>query len=262
MILTWMGLILGFGCILVGAVLEGLHMSALSQPTAALIVFGGTLGATMLACTQDEFSGAIRILPKLFFGKTPDFSKLVAEIVEMANVARRDGILALEKKVGEIKNPFFAQNLRKIVDGYDPHILKEMMEEKIFKAEHHSNSIGKVYETGGGFSPTVGIIGAVLGLIHVMGNLSDSSKLGSGIAVAFVATIYGVGLANLALIPMGNKCKKVGKYELDEMEIIMHGILAIQAGLNPRVIEDRLSNLLSDHGHGHAKGGEAEKKAA
>lgn len=261
MILTWIGLIMGLGAVLLGAVLEGLHMSALSQPTAALIVFGGTLGATMLASTPEEFSGAIRLLPKLLFGKSPDPAGLVKQLVELANIARKDGILALEKTVGTIKNPFFSANLRKVVDGYDPHLLKEMMEEKAFKTEHHSNQIGKVYETGGGFSPTVGIIGAVLGLIHVMGNLSDSSKLGSGIAVAFVATVYGVGLANLILIPMGNKAKKIGKYEIEEMEIITVGLLAIQAGLNPRVIEDRLNNLLAHGGEGHGDAG-AEKKAA
>jgi chemotaxis protein MotA len=117
------------------------------------------------------------------------------------------------------------------------------------------NAVGKVFETGGGFSPTVGIIGAVLGLIHVMGNLSDSSKLGSGIAVAFVATVYGVGLANLILIPMGKKAKKIGKYEVEEMEIICTGLLGIQAGMNPRMIEDRLNNLQHEHAHGSAEGG-------
>lgn len=176
----------------------------------------------------------------------------------MANVARKEGILALEKSMGNIKNPFFASNLQKVVDGYDPNVLREMMEEKIFKTEQNNNSIGKVWETAGGFAPTVGIIGAVLGLIHVMGNLSDSSKLGSGIAVAFVATVYGVGSANLIFIPLGNKLKKMGMGEVHEMEIIMTGILGIQAGLNPRVIEDKMNNLAGDHGHA----GEGEKKAA
>ncbi|NBV50154.1 flagellar motor protein [bacterium] len=267
MIVSCIGLFLGMFAVIGGAVIEGLHLSALTQPTAALIVFGGTLGATMLACTGEEFSGALKLTPKIFLGKAPDFSGLIKEIVELANLARKDGLLALEKSVATIKHPFLSQNLRKIVDGYDPVILREMMEEKIFKTEEHANAVGKVFETGGGFSPTVGIIGAVLGLIHVMGNLSDSSKLGSGIAVAFVATVYGVGLANLILIPMGNKAKKIGKYEAEEMEIICTGLLAIQAGLNPRLIEDRLNNLHADHGK-HAKaeaGGQSaapESKAA
>jgi len=253
MIVSCIGLFLGLFAVIGGAIIEGLHLSALTQPTAALIVFGGTLGATMLACTGEEFTAALKLTPRIFLGKAPDFSGLVKELVDLANLARKEGLLALEKSVGGIKNPFFSQNLRKIVDGYDPVILKEMMEEKIFKTEEHANAVGKVFETGGGFSPTIGIIGAVLGLIHVMGNLSDSSKLGSGIAVAFVATVYGVGLANLILIPMGNKAKKIGKYEVEEMEIISTGLLGIQAGLNPRLIEDRLNNLHGDHGK-HAKG--------
>ncbi|MFM8269876.1 MAG: flagellar motor protein [Pseudomonadota bacterium] len=263
MIVSMVGLFLGMFAVIGGAVIEGLHLSALTQPTAALIVFGGTLGATMLACTGEEFSAALKLTPKIFTGNAPDFSGLIKEIVDLANLARKEGLLALEKSVGGIKNPFFAQNLRKIVDGYDPVILREMMEEKIFKAEEHANAVGKVFETGGGFSPTIGIIGAVLGLIHVMGNLSDSSKLGSGIAVAFVATVYGVGLANLILIPMGNKAKKIGKYAVEEMEIISTGLLAIQAGLNPRLIEDRLNNLHGDHGkHGKEAAGEAGAPAS
>lgn len=267
MIVSIIGFVLGMFAVIGGAVLEGLHLSALTQPTAAIIVFGGTLGATMLACTTEEFTGALKLTPRIFTANAPDYSALVKEIVDLANVARKDGLLALEKSVATIKNQFFAENLRKIVDGYDPVILKEMMEEKIFKTEEHANAVGKVFETGGGFSPTVGIIGAVLGLIHVMGNLSDSSKLGSGIAVAFVATVYGVGIANLVLIPMGNKAKKIGKYQCEEMEIICTGLLAIQAGLNPRLIEDRLNNLLHDHGKhgkGHSEGqeGAPQSKAA
>lgn len=266
MIVSLVGLFLGLFAVIGGAIIEGLHLSALTQPTAALIVFGGTLGATMLACTGEEFSGAIKLTPKIFLGKAPDFSGLIKEIVDLANLARKEGLLALEKSVSGIKNPFFAQNLRKIVDGYDPVMLKEMMEEKIFKVEERATAVGKVFETGGGFSPTIGIIGAVLGLIHVMGNLSDSSKLGSGIAVAFVATVYGVGLANLVLIPMGNKAKKIGKYEAEEMEIICVGLLGIQAGLNPRMIEDRLNNLQHEHAHGKEEGaaqsGASASKAA
>jgi len=259
MILNWIGLIMGMAAVFGGALLEGLHIQALIQPTAAIIVFGGTIGATMLASTTAEFSAALKSLLKIFLkGDNHDYSHIIKDIVDMANVARKEGILALEKSMGNIKNPFFASNLQKVVDGYDPNVLREMMEEKIFKTEQNNNSIGKVWETAGGFAPTVGIIGAVLGLIHVMGNLSDSSKLGSGIAVAFVATVYGVGSANLIFIPLGNKLKKMGMGEVHEMEIIMTGILGIQAGLNPRVIEDKMNNLAGDHGHA----GEGEKKAA
>ncbi len=258
MILNWVGLIMGMGAVVGGAVLEGLHMSALIQPTAAIIVFGGTIGATMLASGMQDFSGALRAVPKLFLKGSPDYTALVKQILDIANLARKEGILALEKSKGSITNPFFAQNLGHIVDGYDPAVLKEMMEDRIFRTLEEKNAIGKVFETFGGFSPTVGIIGAVLGLIHVMGNLSDSSKLGSGIAVAFVATVYGVASANLVAIPMGNKLKKMGQEEVHEMELIYTGLVGIQSGLNPRVIEDKLNNILGDHGGGHGD----EKKAA
>lgn len=261
MILNWVAVIIGLGAIVVGAFLEGLHMSALSQPTAALIVFGGTFGATLLSATPTEFSQAIRWLSKVFLKGGTDLKPLVQEIVELATLARKEGILSLDSRLGNIKNQFFASNLRHIVDGYDPAVLKDMMEERIYHEEGEKMGIAKVYETAGGYAPTVGIVGAVLGLIHVMGNLSDSSKLGEGIAVAFVATVYGVGSANLILIPMGNKMKKIAKEEIHALEIIKTGLLCIQAGLNPRVIEDRLNNLLGDHTP-HDENAAEQKKAA
>jgi len=260
MILSILGILIGFGAILGGNAIEGGHLSGLMQPTAALIVFGGTLGATLISSTMSEFSQAVKSVIKVFFGKDPDFTAVVKEIVDSATTARKDGILALEKTVGSLKNPFFAENLRRIIDGYDPAVLKDMMEDKIQHTEEDKNSVAKVWETAGGFSPTIGIIGAVLGLIHVMSNLSDSSKLGAGIAVAFVATVYGVGLANLIFLPTANKLKKIVKSEMLEMILIYHGLLGIQSGLNPRVIEGKLNNLLGDHGGGH--GAEEEKKAA
>lgn len=262
MILSWCGLLLAFGGILAGQMLEGGHLEQLIQPTAALIVFGGTLGATLLSSTPTEFRLAVASIKKVFLQKGPAFDELAKELINIAGVARREGILGLEKYVKEIKNPFFAQNLRHIIDGYDPAVVKEMMEEKIAHVEEEKVAVAKVWETAGGFSPTVGIIGAVLGLIHVMSNLSDSSKLGAGIAVAFVATVYGVGSANLLFLPIANKLKKIGKEEAFELILIYNGLTGIQSGLNPRVIEDRLHNLMGEHAAGGEGGGEAEKKAA
>lgn len=269
MILSWIGLILGIAGIIVGQQLEGGHIGSIMQSTAALIVFGGTLGATLLSSTMAEFSGAIRGLKKVFLKSGHDFNPLVKEIVSIATVARREGILSLERYVQDIKSPFFATNLRHVVDGYDPIVLKEMMEDRIGKEEEEKMAIAKVWETAGGYAPTIGILGAVLGLIHVMENLNDASKLGSGIAVAFVATVYGVGGANLMLIPIGNKLKKIAREEVLELELIMAGILGIQNGLNPRVIEDRMYNLMGEISHGETKASStsaapagAEKKAA
>jgi chemotaxis protein MotA len=261
--MNWIGMILGVGGVILGQALEGGSLMQLVQPTAALIVFGGTLGATILSATPKQFSEAIRSVKTVFLGAPHKHDELVKEIIQLAQLARREGILALERAVGNIKNPFFSSNLRHLVDGYDPAVVKEMMEDRIAKEEEERHGVAKVWETAAGFSPTIGIIGAVLGLIHVMSNLSDSSKLGEGIAVAFVATIYGVSAANLFLLPIANKLKSIIHHEMLEFELIYTGITAIQAGLNPRVVEDRLMNLMMDHGGGHEGGaGGGEAKAA
>ncbi len=261
MILSWIGLILGVGGILVGNAIEGGHLSALIQPTAAMIVFGGTIGATMLSCSLGDFTQALKCTTKVFFGKDEDLGPLVSEIIATASAARKEGLLALEKQVSAIKDPFFSSNLRHVVDGYDPVILKSMMETRIYHEEEEKMAIAKVWETAGGYAPTIGILGAVLGLIHVMSNLSDPSKLGSGIAVAFVATVYGVGGANLILLPIGTKLKKIGKGEVLRMYVICEGVTSIQAGLNPRVIEDRLANIVG-HNTSSSLAAAPEKKAA
>lgn len=262
MVINWLGIIIGFGAILVGNTLEGGHNSALVQVTAGLIVAGGTAGATMLSSTMEEFSAAIRALSLVFLpGKKNDGNEILKQVLELAAKARKEGLLSLESSIPGIKNAFMAGNLRHIVDGYDPGVLKELMEDKIQHQEEKALAIAKVYETAGGFSPTVGIIGAVLGLIHVMSNLSDSSKLGSGIAVAFVATVYGVGAANLVLLPIGSKLKKMAKKDTEALELIYVGLCGIQDGLNPRVIEDKMRNKLGDHGE-HGEGDAGAKKAA
>jgi chemotaxis protein MotA len=262
MIINWLGMVMGIASILVGNAIEGGHISALIQPTAAMIVFGGTLGATLLSITSAEFKGALGGLKKVLLGGGPKLESIVQELIELATAARKDGVLSLEKQVASVSNHFLSSNLRHIIDGYDPAVLKEIMEDQMHKEEEEKMATAKVWETAGGYSPTIGILGAVLGLIHVMANLSDSSKLGSGIAVAFVATVYGVGAANLLLLPIGNKLKKIGKAEGVEHELIYIGLCGIQDGLNPRVIEDRLKNMLGQHGGDHGGGGAEQKKAA
>lgn len=264
MIISWIGLILGLGGIVMGQLLEGGHLVQLLQPTAAMIVFGGTLGATMLSTTMSEFSHALRAVRKVFFSNPRDHMPLIKEIVTNATVARKEGILGLESHLKNIRHPFLATSLRHLIDGYDPAVLKEMMEERIYKETEDRMGIARVWEVAGGYAPTVGIIGAVLGLIHVMSNLSDSSKLGAGIAVAFVATVYGVGSANLVFLPLANKIKRINQQELEEFSIIYTGVLGLQSGLNPRVIEEKLYNLIGDQApEGRpGAGGFAEKKAA
>ncbi len=246
MITAILGLFIGLSAILVGNYWEGGHLEALFQPTAALIVFGGTMGATLLSTQVGHFSGAIRSLGKVFFYRDIEFELLVKEVVAIASVARKEGILAMENQLATVQNPFLRGKLRYIVDGYDPEVFKSLVEDAISHEEREKMAVAKVWETAGGFSPTIGILGAVLGLIQVMSNLSDSSKLGSGIAVAFVATIYGVGVANLVLLPIANRLKGIVKTEIHAMEMIYVGLQGIQAGLNPRVVEARLRNMLGE----------------
>ncbi len=246
MITAILGLILGISSILLGNYWEGSHIEALFQPTAALIVFGGTMGATLLSTQVGHFSGAIRSLGKVFFHREIEFNELVKEIVAIASVARKEGILALEQQMASIKHPFLRRQLRYIVDGYDPEVFKNIVEDAISHDEREKMAVAKVWETAGGYSPTIGILGAVLGLIQVMSNLSDSSKLGAGIAVAFVATIYGVGAANLILLPVANRLRGIVKSEIQALDMIYAGLLGIQAGLNPRVVEARLRSIMGD----------------
>jgi chemotaxis protein MotA len=252
------GIVLAIGCIIGGQALEGGHLGSIIQGTAALIVFGGTIGATMVAYPMAEFMRGVKAFKNALTDKKADLQGLATQIVEMAGVARRDGVLALEGKLGELKDPFLRRSLGFVVDGLDPAVTRNTLESEI-EAEAEEATVGaKVFETAGGFAPTVGILGAVLGLIHVMENLNDPSKLGGGIATAFVATVYGVGIANLILLPVANKLKRKITVEKERKTMIAEGALAIQEGLNPRVLEEKLRALIGQHGPAPAAEGAAK----
>ncbi len=258
-ITTIAGLVCGFGAIVLGQALEGGHIGSILQGTAALIVFGGTFGAVMVAFPRKDFVRGMKMLGMAFKDRKEDLPGLAKQIVELASIARRDGVLALEGKLAEIQDPFLRKALGYVVDGVDANVTRSSLEAAI-DAEHEENMVGsKVWESLGGFSPTIGIIGAVLGLIHVMENLSDPSKLGGGIAVAFVATVYGVAMANLIYLPVANKLKRKLGLAMERKVLITEGVLAIQEGLNPRVLEEKLRALTGEHGPAKA---EPEKKAA
>ena len=257
---TVAGLGCAFGLILLGNHLEGGHLSAIIQPTAALIVFGGTLGATMVGFPLQEFIRAIRSLGQFLGDKGHDSAGLLAEIVRYAQIARREGIIALEEHVQKTTDPFFKKAFLMVVDGIDSKAISETLELELAELDEKGEVPPKVFEAAGGYCPTVGILGAVLGLIHVMSNLSDIEKVGSGIAVAFVATIYGVGAANIVLLPAANKLKMKHRQEMILREMIMHGAIAIQQGENPKLIEGKLSVFV--HGHGKKHGPEPAKAKA
>ncbi|HUK66223.1 MAG TPA: flagellar motor protein [Anaeromyxobacteraceae bacterium] len=252
------GLALAIGGILGGQMLEGGHVGSILQGTAALIIMGGTFGAVMVAFPKKDFVRGMKMMAMAFVEKKQDLSAVTKQIVELASVARRDGVLALEGKLPEIQDKFLKKALTYVVDGVDASVTRSSLEAAI-ETEHQEQTQGaKVWESAGGFAPTIGILGAVLGLIHVMENLSDPSKLGGGIATAFVATVYGVGSANLIFLPVATKLKRKLSLAMERKVIITEGVLAIQEGLNPRVLEEKLRALTGEEGPPK----EQEKKAA
>lgn len=240
------GLVLGFGAVLGGQVLEGGSIHSIMQITAGIIVFGGTLGAVFLSYPFQNVIGAFKDIKSILQEPPEDFQRIITTITDYANKARKEGILSLEKEVKNIEDPFLKKALIMAVDGVEPHILREAMETELEYWDEHGKVNSKVFKAAGGYAPTIGILGAVLGLIHVMENLSDHSKLGSGIAVAFVATVYGVGSANLIFLPIATKMEMRHRHQMILKEMILEGVVAVSTGENPRLIEEKLRAFLSE----------------
>jgi chemotaxis protein MotA len=238
------GLLLGLGAIIIGQVLEGGHISSLVQPTAFLIVMGGTLGAVMLQSPLPAFMNGLKMLKWVFLPPRVPADELITRVLNWSHVARREGLLALENQFASLPDPFYARGLQLLVDGAEPGSLREVMEVQIDSYESQMKLAARVWESAGGYAPTIGILGAVMGLIHVMENLTDPSKLGAGIAVAFVATIYGVGLANLVFLPVAKKLMTNVTYLVALREMYVDGLVGIANGDNPRVIEGRMRGYL------------------
>ncbi len=252
------GIVFALAMILGGQALEGGHIGSILQLTAAMIVFGGTIGAVLVAFPRKDFVTGLKLLKMAFADRKADLGDLARQLVEYASVARRDGVLALEGRLAEVQDPFLRRALQFVVDGVDANVTRSTLESAI-DAEFEENAAGaKIWESAGGFAPTVGILGAVLGLIHVMENLNDPSKLGGGIATAFVATVYGVGSANLLFLPFAAKIKRKLGIERERKNLIAEGVLSIQEGINPRVLEEKLRAFIGEEGSGPP----AEKKAA
>jgi chemotaxis protein MotA len=244
-ILSILGLIIGFGAILVGQYLEGGHIDTILNAVALLIVLGGTLGAVMLQTPMNTFLRAMRRSSWVFVPPKMEAASLLEKILEWNQVARREGLVRLESMAMDETDLFVQKGLQLIADGAEPELIREVLENDLDLEEEDDTQAAKVYEAMGGYSPTIGIIGAVMGLIHVMGNLADPSSLGSGIAVAFVATIYGVGLANLLFLPIGNKMKAVVAQRSRIRMMLIEGLIGVADGDNPRNIESRLQAYLN-----------------
>jgi chemotaxis protein MotA len=239
-----LGVPIGVGCILLGQVLEGGTLRSVLQFTAAAIVFGGTLGATMVSFSRRELGAAIRSLGFVFFDDDRPPQEIIDAVTRFAVKARKDGIMSLEDDVEGVEDVFLRRGLGLAVDGTNPTTLRAMLDAECASREEADELPARVFESAGGYAPTIGILGAVLGLIHVMENLTDPAKLGAGIAVAFVATVYGVGSANLIFLPIATKLRARAARNAKRRLLVLEGILAIQEGQNPRLIDHKLHGLL------------------
>ncbi len=238
--LSMTGILLAAVAILGGNILEGGHISSLVQLTAFVIVGGGTLGAVMVQTPIATFVRSMKIAVWVFVPVKLLPEEAAEKIVNWSNIARREGLLGLEAIAEEETDQFARKGLQLLVDGSEPEVIRSILEVEIDTREHQDIQAAKVFDGMGGYSPTIGIIGAVMGLIHVMNNLADPSKLGGGIATAFVATIYGVGFANLLFLPMANKLKSQVHSQTQFREMIVEGVISIAEGENPRNIETKL----------------------
>ena len=243
-ILSIFGLILAISAIIFGNLLGGGETVQLFQLTAFLIVVGGTMGAVMIQTSFSIFLRAMSMGRWVFFTPSFNLDQTVEKLVSWSQMSRREGLLALEDISYEEEELFTRKALQLLVDGNEPETIRQVMETEISIMEHTEIQAAKVYEAMGGYSPTIGIIGAVMGLIHVMNNLADPSRLGDGIATAFVATIYGVGLANLVLLPMAGKLKSLVHKQIIQYEMLLEGIVSIADGENPRSLESKLQSYL------------------
>lgn len=243
-ILSVLGVIIAFGALLGGNFIEGGSIYSLINGPAALIVIGGTLGAAMLQTPKQSLKRAMKVLPWVFRPPHNPFKEGIAQIVAWAVAARKEGLLGLEHLADSEKDRFARKGLQLLVDGNEPEVIRRIMETELLLDEQRDLDAIKFFESMGGYAPTIGIIGAVMGLIHVMRNLADPEQLGPGIAIAFVATIYGVALANLLFLPVANKLRMCINERSQYRELVIEGIIAIADGENPRSIEMKLNGYL------------------
>lgn len=243
-IFSILGLVIGIGFILWAQALEGGNAGQLMQVTAGMIVLGGTAGAIIGSFPMGDLKNAVAMTKDVLMPPKVDFPALIKEIVGFATKARKEGVIILEKEAKNASDLLLTLGLEAVADGADPSLVQGMMENQITQLDEKVTKASKVYEAAGAYSPTFGIIGAVLGLIQVMQNLSDPSKLGAGIAVAFVATVYGLFVANLIFIPVSTRLKANYQQVILGKEIMLEGILAIQAGESPALIERKLNSFI------------------
>lgn len=242
---TLLGITFGAASLLTAFLIEGGHINQLIAPTALLIIFGGTFGATAASFSSSQLKQVVPAIRALLFHRLPDEVTVIRQIVAMAEKARREGLLSLEKQLDEVEDPFMRKGLQLVVDGTEPETVRSILEIEMYSLSERHRVAQEIFEAAGGYAPTMGIIGTVLGLIHVLSSLSSPEKLGPAIALAFTATLWGVSTANVLWFPIGTRLKNISRHEAQIRELMLEGILALQAGNNPIMITERLTAFLS-----------------
>ena len=245
-ITSLLGLLIGFGGLLFGYLLEGGSVRALWGTSAFMIIAGGTIGSVALSFPLSDLKKVPSLFKKIFTEKKLNDQDMINILADLADKARKDGLLVLEQEVEKIDIPLLKKGLGLVVDGIDGETIKDILAREIFLFDIKVKEGAEIFETAGGFAPTMGIIGTVMGLISVLGNLASPEELGESIAAAFIATLYGVGSANLLFLPFGKKLKVKGKKEKMVNELIVEGLLSIQAGENPRVLREKLNSIMTE----------------
>lgn len=258
---TLIGVLLALGAIFMSMIMEGGNPASILLPPAMLIVFGGTFGVAMAGGLLKDFTGALAALKAALLSPKAEHDDTIGTIVSFADKARREGLLALEEAARGIEDPFFKKGIELAVDGTDPDELREILEAEIASKKQADKRSAQVFADMGAYAPTLGIIGTVMGLIHVLENLSNPEELGHLIAGAFVATLWGVLSANVFWLPIGKKLNRVGSAEAHHMELVLEGVLSIQAGANPRVVEQKLLSFLPPAERAAAEADSAEQAA-
>ena len=244
-ITTIIGLVLAWGAFFGSVIMEGGNVSSFMNPPAIVLVFGGTIGATLMSFPLTQIKKLPQIIKNAFMGADPDVAKVIQTLVHFAERARREGLLALEDEAKAIDDAFLQKGIQLAVDGTDPELVRTILETEVAYVQERHAVGANIFATAGGFAPTLGVIGTVAGLVHMLANLSDPGSMGPSIASAFIATLLGVSSANLIFLPIAGKLKNRSAGEVLVREIMMEGILSIQAGDNPRVVEEKLKAFLA-----------------
>ncbi len=241
---TIIGIAVALGSLVLAFTFDGGTISALINPTAALIVFGGTIGATTVCFSMQELKTIPKLIKISLFKELPDEVELIEQIIDLSDKVRREGMLYLEKQLDQFEDSFMHKGIQLVVDGVDADMIRMIMETEMYSIQEHQNTGIGIFEAAGGYAPTMGIIGTVMGLVHVLGNLESPETLGPAIALAFIATLYGIGSANILWLPIAAKLRNLSEKEGMLRELMLEGLLSIQAGYNPLLVREKLTAFL------------------